>query len=90
MNKPELAKVISEKAGVTIKDADAMINAFTDAVTETMSKGEDVSLIGFGTFSVATHAARTARNFHTKEIINVPESKTVRFKVGKKLKDTVN
>ncbi len=55
-----------------------------------MQKGEDISLIGFGTFSVAERAARTARNFRTKEIIDVPASKTVKFKVGKLLKDAVN
>lgn len=90
MNKSELVRTISEQASVTVKDAENMVNAFMDAATEALKKGEEVSLIGFGSFSVAMHAARTARNFKTKEIINVPESKTVKFKVGKKLKDAVN
>ena len=54
-----------------------------------MKKGEDVAIIGFGTFSVAERAARTARNFRTNELIDVPASKTVKFKVGKGLKDSV-
>lgn len=65
------------------------INAFIEVVTESMAKGNDINLIGFGTFSVAKRAARIARNFKTKEIINVPASKTVKFKIGKKLKDAV-
>lgn len=89
MNKSELVKAISEKSGSTIKDAENFLNAFVENVAESMKKGDDVTLIGFGTFSVADRAARTARNFRTKEIINVPASKTVKFKVGKSLKDAV-
>ncbi len=89
MNKTELVKVISEKSGSTVKDAEKFLNAFVESITESMKKGDDVTLVGFGTFSVAERAARTARNFKTKEIINVPASKTVKFKVGKALKDAV-
>lgn len=89
MNKSELVKAISEKSGSTVKDAEKFLNAFVETVTESMKKSEDVALVGFGTFSVADRAARTARNFKTKEIINVPASKTVKFKVGKSLKDAV-
>ena len=89
MNKGELIKEISEKSGITAKDMEKTINAFVEVVTESMAKGNDINLIGFGTFSVAKRAARIARNFKTKEIINVPASKTVKFKIGKKLKDAV-
>ena len=89
MNKGELIKEISEKSGITAKDTEKIINAFVEVVTESMTKGNDINLIGFGTFSVAKRAARIARNFKTKEIINVPASKTVKFKIGKKLKDAV-
>ena len=89
MNKTELIKSISEKSGSTQKDAENFLNAFIESVTESMKKGEDVAIIGFGTFSVAERAARTARNFRTNELIDVPASKTVKFKVGKGLKDSV-
>ena len=89
MNKTELVKAISEKSGSTQKDAENFLNAFIESVTESMKKGEDVAIIGFGTFSVAERAARTARNFRTNELIDVPASKTVKFKVGKTLKDAV-
>ncbi len=90
MNKSELVKAISEESGSTMKDAEKFLNAFIEIVTESMKNGEDIALIGFGTFSVAERTARTARNFRTKEIIDVPASKTVKFKVGKNLKDAVN
>ena len=89
MNKGELIKEISEKSGITAKDTEKTINAFVEVVTESMARGNDINLIGFGTFSVAKRAARIARNFKTKELINVPASKTVKFKIGKKLKDAV-
>ncbi|MBR0234073.1 MAG: HU family DNA-binding protein [Synergistaceae bacterium] len=89
MNKTELIKSISEKSGSTQKDAENFLNAFIESVTESMKKGEDVAIIGFGTFSVAERAARTARNFRTNELIDVPASKTVKFKIGKGLKDSV-
>ena len=89
MNKTELIKAISEKSGSTLKDSENFLNAFVETVTEAMSKGEDVAIIGFGTFSVAKRAARTARNFRTNELIDVPASKAVKFKVGKGLKDSV-
>ena len=89
MNKSELVKAISEKSGSTVKDTENFLNAFVESVTEAMKKGDDVNLVGFGSFSVAKRAARTARNFKTNELIDVPASKTVKFKVGKALKDAV-
>ena len=65
------------------------MDSFVETVTESMSKGDDVALVGFGTLSFAKRTARISRNFKTKEIINVPKSKTARFKAGKKLKDAV-
>lgn len=89
MTKTELVKAIAEKSGKTVKDADTFLNAFIDTVSENLKKGVDVSIIGFGTFSVAERAARQARNFQTGKMMNVPASKTVRFKVGKTLKECV-
>lgn len=89
MNKSELVKSISEKSGSTIKDTENFLDAFVETVTEAMKKSDDVTLVGFGTFSVAKRAARTGRNFKTGNLVKVPASKTVKFKVGKKLKDAV-
>lgn len=89
MTKLDLVKAIAEKAGTTNKDADTFLNAFIDVVSENLEKGLDVSIIGFGTFSVAERSARKARNFQTGELVDVAASKTVKFKVGKTLKDAV-
>lgn len=89
MTKTELVKAIAEKSGKTIKDADIFLNTFIDIVGENLKKGVDVSIIGFGTFSVTERSARQARNFQTGEMMNIPASKTVKFKVGKTLKECV-
>lgn len=90
MNKTELIKAISEKAGSTNKDAETHLNAFIDVAMEALKKGEDITLVGFESFSVVKRTTRTGMNFKTKEAINIPASKSVKFKVGKNLKDAVN
>jgi DNA-binding protein HU-beta len=91
MNKTELVKEIAEKSGSTLKDAGKFLDSFIEVTTKTLSKGkEDVVLVGFGTFSVTKRAARIGRNFQTGKPIKVPASKSVKFKVGKTLKDAVN
>lgn len=90
MNKPEIVKAIAEKAGTANKDADAFLSAFVDVVSENLGKGEDVSIIGFGAFSVAERSARKARNFQTGEMVDAAASKTVKFKAGKTLKEAVS
>lgn len=89
MTKAELVKAIVEKSGMTIKATNTALNSFINIVYENLNKGFDVSIIGFGTFSVAERAARQARNFQTGEMINIPASKRVRFKAGKALKNSV-
>ncbi len=89
MNKAELVTAVAEKAGISKKDADKAVAAFTDVIGETLKKGDKVVLVGFGTFEVKERAARTGRNPRTKEAINIPASKVPSFKVGKALKDTV-
>ncbi len=89
MNKSELVKAISEKAGSTVKDAENFLQAFVSTITESMKKGDDVMLVGFGTFSVAERAERIGRNFKTGKNIQIPASKSVKFKAGKTLKDAV-
>ena len=90
MNKTELVAAIAEKTGLTKKDAEGAVKAFTDTVAEQLKAGEKIQLVGFGTFEVAERAARTGKNPQTGEAIKIPASKAPKFKAGKALKDTVN
>jgi DNA-binding protein HU-beta len=76
-------------AELSKKDAEAAVNAVFDSVKDALAEGDKVSLIGFGTFSVKTRAARTGLNPRTKETIEIPESKVPAFKAGSALKDAV-
>ncbi len=89
MNKSELVAYIADKVGTTKADAERMVDAFMDAVTETLKKEDAVTLTGFGAFSISHRKARVARNPRTGEAVNVPASKAPKFKAGKKLKDAV-
>lgn len=89
MNKYELICRIAESSGITKVAAEKTLNSTLDAITNALTKDEVVSLVGFGAFSVANRAARIARNPHTGEEIPIAEKKVVKFKVGKKLKDSV-
>ncbi|TQF71768.1 HU family DNA-binding protein [Pseudoalteromonas luteoviolacea] len=90
MNKAQLIQKISEDAGIKQKDAEAALNAFTGAVTETLKAGESIALVGFGTFCTSERAARVGRNPKTGESIDIAASITAKFKPGKALKDALN
>ena len=90
MNKTELIAAVAEKAELSKKDAEAAVNALTDAVTAALKDGDKVQLVGFGTFEVKNRAARVATKPGTTEKINIPAAKVPSFKAGKALKDTVN
>ena len=90
MNKTELVAAIAKKTGLSQKDADKAVKAFTEEVSKALKKGDKVQLIGFGTFDVAKRAARTGHNPQTGETIKIKASKQPRFKAGQALKDTVN
>ena len=90
MNKSELINALAEKTGYSKKDAEKTLNAFIDAVSGSMAKGEKVQLIGFGTFDVKKRPARKARNPRTGAEIKIAASKAPAFKAGKALKDKVN
>ena len=83
MNKTELVAAIAEKAGLSKKDAEGAVKAFTDTVAEQLKAGEKIQLVGFGTFEVAERAARTGKNPQTGEAIKIPASKAPKFKAGK-------
>ncbi|ABM20827.1 MULTISPECIES: HU family DNA-binding protein [Marinobacter] len=89
MRKPELAAAIADKTGLTREKAGEVINAFTDQVSAAAARGEDVTLIGFGTFNIRSREARNGRNPQTGASIQIPASKTVGFKAGKALKDAI-
>ncbi|NMA85191.1 MAG: HU family DNA-binding protein [Epulopiscium sp.] len=90
MNKSELVTAIATKAELSKKDAEKALKAFEEAVTEELSNGGRVQLVGFGTFDVTQRAAREGRNPQTNEPIQIAASKAPRFKAGKALKDAVN
>lgn len=90
MNKAELVAVIAEKAGISKKDAEAALKAFTETVSEELAKGEKITLVGFGTFEISERGERTGRNPQTGEEMKLPASKLPKFKAGKALKDAVN
>ncbi len=90
MNKSELVDAIAKDTSLTKKDTEAFVKSFVEVVSKTLKKGDDVALVGFGTFSVAKRAARTGINPKTKETIKIAASKAPKFKPGKALKDLVN
>ncbi len=89
MTKADLVVKIAEKAGMTKANAERAVNAFLDAVEATLVKDGKLTLTGFGTFAVETRAARKGRNPRTGEEISIPESKVIKFRPGKLLKDAV-
>ena len=90
MNKSELVSAIADKAGTSKKDAEKFLKAFEESVTEALANGDKVQLVGFMSFEVASRKAREGRNPRTNETMHIPASNTVKFKVGKALKDAVN
>jgi len=90
MNKTELIKAIATKAELNNKVAAAALDATISSITDALKAGENVQLIGFGTFEVRTRAARTGRNPATGETIEIAESKVPAFKPGKALKDAID
>ena len=90
MNKTELVAAVAEQAGLSKKDAEAAVKAFTDVVADALKNGDKIQLVGFGTFEVSERAAREGRNPKTGESMKIEACKTPKFKAGKALKDLVN
>lgn len=89
MNKGELVKAVMDKTGMTKKKSEEFVNAFVETVENALKKGEDVKLVGFGTFSTRKRAKRTGINPQTGEKIKIPARTVVFFKPGKALKNKV-
>ena len=90
MNKSELIEKVSVGADISKASAGRALDAVIGAVTEALASGEEVALVGFGTFKVNERAARTGRNPQTGETIQIAAAKVPAFKAGKALKDAVN
>ena len=90
MNKTELIAAMADQAGLSKKDAEKALKAFTDIVADELKKGEKIQLVGFGTFEVSERAARDGRNPLTGEPMKIKASKSPKFKAGKALKDMIN
>ena len=90
MNKAELIETVAQAADMSKSDATRAVDAVTQAITDTLKKDEQVSSVGFGTFSLRKRAARSGRNPRTGETISIKASNVPGFKPGKGLKDAVN
>lgn len=90
MNKSELVAAVSESSGLSKGDAAKAVDAIFESITGALKNGEDVKLIGFGSFDVAERAAREGKNPRTGETIKISAAKQVKFKPGSQLKDAVN
>ena len=85
-----MVAAIAEKSELSKKDAEKALKAFTDVVAEELKKGEQIQLVGFGTFKVSERAAREGRNPQTGETMQIKASKSPKFTAGKALKDALN
>lgn len=90
MNKNELVSAVADKAELSKQQAGSAVDAVFDAIQSAMSKGDDIRLVGFGTFSVSDRAASKGRNPSTGAEVNIPARKVPKFSAGKGLKDAVN
>ncbi len=89
MNKAELIAHIADEVGITKTQTNSALDSFVDAVTKTLKKGDKVTLVGFGTFTVSKRAARNGRNPQTGEVIKIKARKVARFKAGKELAERI-
>lgn len=90
MNKNDLVAQVAEAAGLSKNDATKAVDAVFDSIADSLTKGDEVRLVGFGTFAVAERSATEGRNPRTGEKIAIPASKQPKFKPGKTLKDALN
>ncbi len=89
MNKSELIAAVAQRAGVTKKDAERVVNATFETIAAELTAGEKVQLAGFGSFEVKAREARVGRNPRTKEAVEIPASKAPVFKPSKNLKEAI-
>lgn len=90
MTKADLIAAIADDTGLSKKDSETALGSVINAITNSLKDGNDVRLVGFGTFKVSERAARSGRNPRTGEPLDIPASKVPTFKAGKELKEAVN
>jgi DNA-binding protein HU-beta len=90
VNKNDLVAIVANKTDLSKADSAAAVDSVFDAISEALTGGDEVRLVGFGTFSVSQRRATEGRNPRTGEKIHIPASKQPKFKAGKGLKDSVN
>lgn len=90
MNKEELVNEVASATKLSKKDTETTVNAMVQAITEALTKGDKVTLVGFGTFQVRERAAREGRNPRTGGVLKIPARKAPAFAAGKGLKDAVS
>jgi DNA-binding protein HU-beta len=90
MNKSDLIASVVDRSGLTRQDATKAVEAAIETIVDTLKAGEDVRLVGFGTFQVVKRAAGVGRNLRTGQQITIPESKAPKFRAGQVLKDAIN
>jgi DNA-binding protein HU-beta len=90
MNQGDLIEKVANAASISKAEAERAINAMKEAITDSLRRNTKVTLVGFGTFQVSQRRARRGHNPYTNEAIKIPATKTVRFSVGKQLKEAVN
>ena len=90
MTKQDFVDAVADRAGMSKREAGAAVDAMLDTITDALKGGDEVALVGFGTFSVRERAARTGRNPQTGKEITIPAGKVPGFRAGKALKDAVN
>lgn len=89
MNKADLIKHVASESGISQAQAEKAINSFTSGIQQSLTTGETVTLIGFGSFSVSERAARNGRNPQTGAVLKIPAKKLPKFSAGKALKEAV-
>ena len=90
MNKTDFVNAVADQAELTKADAGRAVDAMVEVIKKALKKGDSVSLVGFGTYTVRKRAARTGRNPRTGQTIKIKASKAAAFKAGKALKDAIN
>ena len=90
MNKAELIATVADKTGASKAQVEKVMGALVETIIAEVKAGNDISLTGLGTFSLAERAARKGRNPQTGEPIDIPESRSMKFKAGKPVKDALN
>ena len=90
MNKAQLIEKLAHKTNMTKVQTESLMDAYFEIIQKTVSKGEEVKIVGFGTFSVAHRGARKGRNPKTGQSVEIPRSKVPRFKAGKEFKDALS